>query len=179
MSRIGKRPIAVPDKVTAEVKDDTFIAKGPKGTLELKIPTRLSVAIQDNMVTVSRAANDKQTKSIHGTTRALINNALAGVSEGFKRELEIVGVGYKAQMKGENLSMQLGFSHLVEMEVPEGITVSVPRPTQIIIEGIDKHQVGQFSANIRRVYPPEPYKGKGIRYAGEQVRKKIGKAMAK
>ena len=179
MSRIGKNPIVLPDKVKVEIKDTAMAIQGPKGKLDFILPWGITASLNDNAILVQRKSSDKKTRSLHGTIRAIINNIVTGVSHGFKKELEIIGVGYKAQIKGKILSMQLGFSHSVDMEIPEGLTVTLPSATKIIIEGIDKYKVGQFAANIRRVYPPEPYKGKGIRYSGEFVRKKLGKALAK
>lgn len=179
MSRIGKMPIVIPDKVKVNVDKGEISVGGPKGKLNMKLPWGISVKIEDNKIIVERVSSDKQMKSLHGTMRALINNMVIGVTEGFKKELEIVGVGYKAQMKGKDLVLQLGFSHPIELKVPEGINVSVPAQTRIVIEGIDKYKVGQYAANIRSIYPPEPYKGKGIRYSGEGVRRKLGKALSK
>ena len=179
MSRTGKQPITLPKGVKAAVSGNTVNIEGPKGKLNVTLPSGIKVEVQEDKVVVSRLNDEKQNKSMHGTARALINNMVVGVSEGFKKELEIVGVGYKAQMKGKDLALNVGFSHPVEFKIPEGLKVSVPKPNRIEIEGIDKQLLGQFAADVRGVNPPEPYKGKGIRYAGEEVRKKLGKALAK
>ncbi|MCF7873264.1 MAG: 50S ribosomal protein L6 [Candidatus Omnitrophica bacterium] len=179
MSRIGKQKITIAKEVKAEVKGQNIVVKGPKGSLSFDFNCLIELKIEDNLISVERKNNTKEAKSLHGTTRAIIANMVKGVVEGYKKELEIIGVGYKAQMKGKNLDLNIGFSHPIEFSVPEGLKVSTPSNTRIAIEGIDKQQVGQFAAKVRRVYPPEPYKGKGIRYLGEEVRKKIGKALAK
>ncbi len=179
MSRIGRKPILIPEKVNVELKDRSVSVSGPKGNLSLKLPSPISVEIREKEIIVKRAGEDKKTKSLHGTFRALINNMVIGVTEGFKKELEIVGMGYKVQLKGTNLILQLGFSHSVEIPIPEDLKVTLGGANKITIEGIDKQRVGQFAAQLRAIYPPEPYKGKGIRYAQEVVRKKLGKAMAK
>ena len=179
MSRIGKQPIILPSGVKIQLQGKTVAVEGSKGRLTLDLPLGINVDVSDNTVKIARENEEKLTRSLHGTVRALIYNMVVGVSEGFKKDLEIIGVGYKAQMKGKNLLLNMGFSHPVEMVVPQGLKVSVPRATAITIEGIDKQLVGEFAAKIRRIYPPEPYKGKGIRYAGEEVRKKLGKALAK
>jgi len=165
--------------VKVKLEKSLCLVEGSKGKLELAIPTGIAVEIGEADLAVKRENDSKELRSLHGTIRVLINNMVKGVTEGFKKDLEIIGVGYKAQIKGKDLVLNVGFSHLVEMPVPEGLNVSVPAPTKITVEGIDKQKVGEFAANIRRVYPPEPYKGKGIRYAGEEVRKKLGKALAK
>jgi large subunit ribosomal protein L6 len=179
MSRVGKNPIPIPEKVKVEFKGSEISVQGPKGTLSLSLHPLIKVTVEEANIIVARQSEDKRAKALHGTMRALINNMVVGVTEGFKKELEIVGMGYKTQMKGKDLVLQMGFSHPVEITPPEGLKVSTSGPTKIIIEGIDKHQVGQFAAQLRDIYPPEPYKGKGIRYAGEEVRKKLGKAMTK
>ncbi len=179
MSKIGKQPIDIPQGVKVSIKDRTITVEGPKGKLNFGFSSLVDVEVSDSKIVVKPLSQEKLGKALFGTTRAVINNMVKGVTEGFKKELEIVGVGYKAQMKGKTLVLQIGFSHPVEISVPEGINVSVPSATKITIEGIDKIKVGQFAANIRKIYPPEPYKGKGIRYSNEVVRKKLGKAMAK
>ncbi len=179
MSKIGKQPIPVLDKVKIEIKNGVISVQGPQGKLCLPLLSVVEVKCANSQIVVTPVGQSKLARSMFGTTRALISNMVKGVTEGFKKELNIVGVGYKAQMKDKDLVLQIGFSHLVEIKVPEGIKVSLPKPTTIIIEGIDKVLVGQFAANIRKIYPPEPYKGKGIRYSGEVVRKKLGKALAK
>ena len=179
MSKIGKQPIDIPQGVKVSIKDRTITVEGPKGKLNFDFSSLVNVEVSDSKIVVKPLSQEKLGKALFGTTRAVINNMVKGVTEGFKKELEIVGVGYKAQMKGKTLALQIGFSHPVEISVPEGINVSVPSATKVTIEGIDKIKVGQFAANIRKIYPPEPYKGKGIRYSNEVVRKKLGKAMAK
>jgi len=179
MSRVGKKPISILDNVKVEVKDRIVYVEGPKGKLSLSLPSLIDVRIEDKKIIVERKNDSKKAKSMHGTIRALINNMVWGVKEGFKKSLEIVGTGYKAQLKGNNLVLQLGFSHPVEVVIPQDLKVSLEGQTRIIIEGVDKQRVGQFAAQIRAIFPPEPYKGKGIRYTGEEVRKKLGKAMAK
>lgn len=179
MSRIGRKPIPILEKVKVEVKDGIVYVEGPKGRLSLKLDPLINVKVEDNKVMVERKNDSKRAKSMHGTTRALINNMVIGVKEGFKKGLEIVGTGYKAQLKGNTLVLQLGFSHPVEVNIPQDLKVTVEGQNKIFVEGIDKQRVGQFAANIRAIFPPEPYKGKGIRYIGEEVRRKLGKAMAK
>lgn len=179
MSRTGKQPITLPKEVKVKIEGNSLGVESPKGKLHLSWPVGISVEQKDNAITVKRLGDTKQLKSLHGTIRALINNMIEGVTKGYKKELEIIGVGYKAQTKGKNLVIALGFSHLVELPIPEGLKISLPTQTRIVIEGIDKQKVGEFAAVIRRHYPPEPYKGKGVRYAGEFVRKKLGKALAK
>ncbi len=179
MSRIGRKPIPVLEKVKVEVKDGVVYIEGPKGRLSLRLDPLINVKVEDNKIVVGRRNDSKRAKSMHGTTRALINNMVIGVKEGFKRGLEIVGIGYKAQLKGNALVLQLGFSHPVEVNIPEDLKVTVEGQNKIFIEGIDKQKVGQFAASIRDIFSPEPYKGKGIRYIGEEVRRKLGKAMAK
>lgn len=179
MSRIGERPVAVPQNVKVNLTKDSVEIEGPKGKLQFPIYARIQVHLEDAKVKVTRVGNTKHERSLHGLTRAMIANMIQGVSAGFSKELEMIGVGYRAQLSGNKLMLQLGFSHPVEYIVPEGLTLEIPKPTQIIIKGIDKQKVGQSAANIRAFLPPEPYKGKGIRYVGEQVRRKAGKAMAK
>lgn len=179
MSRIGKQPVILPKGVKAQMEDNFISVQGVKGTLELNIPEKIKIEVNSENVIVKRESEEKETRSLHGTIRALINNMIKGVQEGFKKELEIIGVGYKAQMTANTLILNLGFSRPVEINVPSGIKISTPKPNRMVIEGIDKQKVGQFAAQIRRIYPPEPYKGKGVRYVGEEVRKKLGKALAK
>ncbi|NQV04880.1 MAG: 50S ribosomal protein L6 [Candidatus Omnitrophica bacterium] len=178
MSRIGKRAIQVPDKVKIEIKAGNVLTEGPKGKLEWKLPEGVEVKVSEKEVVVNRLREDKIGYSIHGLTRAYINNMVKGVSEGYTKSLEIIGVGYRAQMQGKVINLQLGFSHPVSYPIPEGISVKTPKPNQIVIEGIDKAKVGEVAAEIRDFLKPEPYKGKGIRYTGEYVRKKAGKAVA-
>ena len=176
MSRIGKMPVAIPAGVEVSVSGQHVSVKGPKGTLERDFHERVSVSVEDGQAIVSREDDGRESRALHGLSRALLANMVTGVSEGFRRELEIIGVGYRAAMKGSDLEMQLGFSHSVPFSAPDGITFEVPEQTKIIVSGIDKEQVGQVAANIRKIRPPEPYKGKGIRYSGEHVRRKAGKA---
>ncbi len=179
MSRIGKNPVAIPKNVNIKFEGGICRVEASNNKLELPIPLGIKIEIKDTEILVTRENESKKVKSLHGTIRVLISNMVKGVSEGFKKELEINGVGYKAQMKGKSLVLNIGFSHPVDIPVPEGLKVSTPSATRVTIEGIDKQRVGEFAAKIRRIYPPEPYKGKGIRYLGEEVRKKLGKALAK
>ena len=176
MSRIGKEPISVPTDVNISIQGRNVGVTGPKGSLDLDLPGEIDVRQEDGTVLVERPNDDRKNKALHGLTRSLINNMVIGVSEGFKKELEIVGVGYRAAKSGDGLELQLGFSHPVKVKAPEGITFDVPEPTQIIVSGINKEVVGQVAADIRSYRKPEPYKGKGIRYAGEYVARKAGKA---
>ncbi len=176
MSRIGSSPIQIPNGVDVSVKQGHVTVKGPKGTLERDIDQRITVTVDDGVVSLSRADDERQSRAMHGLYRALIANMVTGVSTGYSKELTAVGVGYRANLQGRKLELQVGFSHPVRMDAPDGIDFEVPEPTKIIVSGIDKELVGQTAANIRGVRPPEPYKGKGIRYANEQVRRKAGKA---
>ena len=178
MSRIGKAPVALPDGVNLNVSGDEMQVKGPKGTLSQGIPEGIVLGVADGRATFTRPDDKKPTRAKHGLARALLANMVTGVTEGFRRVLEIQGVGYRAEAAGKTLKLSLGFSHPVEMEIPEGLKVSVENNTVVTIEGIDKEQVGQFAADVRAHRPPEPYKGKGIRYQGEHVRRKVGKAGA-
>jgi len=178
MSRIGKKPIIIPKEVKAEFKEGMVFIEGPKGKLSRSIEPRIKIEIKDNQILVKRETDTKLDRSLHGLYRALIANMVRGVTEGYTKELEIVGVGFKAQIQGNNLNMQLGFSHPVTFPIPEGIKIETPKLTQIIIRGIDKEKVGEVATEIRAIFPPEPYKGKGIRFQGEYVKKKIGKAQA-
>jgi large subunit ribosomal protein L6 len=179
MSRIGKVPVEVPKGVDVKIDKNEVRVKGPKGQLEVTIPPRVSVAQQDGKVVVTRHGDDKQSKAYHGLTQRLIRNMVIGVTEGYRKELEIQGVGYRAALEGNKLSMQLGYSHPINFDAPQGIKIEVPKPTSVVISGYDKQQVGQVAAVIRGFRPPEPYKGKGVRYLGEQVRRKVGKTGAK
>ena len=176
MSRIGNKPITVPEGVEVKLDGQHITVKGPKGTLERDVHSNIKVSINDNIITVERPNDEPENRSLHGLTRTLINNMIVGVLNEYKRELEINGVGYRAQKKGNNLVMNLGYSHPVEMEAPAGITFDVPNPNQIIVRGIDKELVGQTAAVIRTKRPPEVYRGKGIKYAEEHIRRKEGKA---
>jgi large subunit ribosomal protein L6 len=176
MSRIGKEPIEMPSGVEMSVDGDVVTVTGPKGTLSQTIDPRISVSVEDGVITVTRDNDEREARALHGLYRALIANMVVGVSAGYTTELQAIGVGYRAAMKGTALELQVGFSHPVMIEAPQGITFEVPEQTRIVVAGIDKQLVGQVAANIRRVRPPEPYKGKGIRYVGEHVRRKAGKA---
>jgi large subunit ribosomal protein L6 len=178
MSRIGKAPVALPGNVTVQLSDDAMQVKGPKGSLFCAIPDGVEVAMADGQVRFTRADDSKPGKARHGLARAMLANMIRGVTEGFSQRLEIQGVGYRAEASGKKLKLTVGFSHPVEMAIPDGIKVSVENNTLIKIEGIDKALVGQFAADVRGFKPPEPYKGKGIRYQGEHVRRKVGKAGA-
>ncbi len=179
MSRIGKMPVVIPSGVKITLEGNHIAVEGPKGKLERDIHPEIDVVIEGDVLTVTRPSDDKDHRSLHGLTRALINNMVVGVTTGFKKELEIVGVGYRAAKQGNNLVLTVGYSHPVEMEPGEGISIEVPTPNRITINGIDKEKVGAFAANVRAVRPPEPYKGKGIKYDGEFIIRKAGKAGAK
>jgi large subunit ribosomal protein L6 len=177
MSRIGRTPITVPATVTVSVTEGRVTVSGPNGTLERLIPGEITLALGDGVCTVERPDDEREHRALHGLTRSLVANMVQGVTEGYQKELEIVGVGYRAQARGPGaLELALGFSHPVHFEAPDGITFEVPAPTRIIVKGIDKEAVGQVAANIRKLRKPEPYKGKGVRYAGERVVRKAGKA---
>ncbi len=176
MSRIGKMPVTVPSGVDVTIEGTTLKVKGSKGELARSFSDRVSLDLSDGTLMVSRADDSREARALHGLTRALVFNMVTGVAEGYSKSLEIHGVGYRAAMKGSGIEFQLGFSHPVYVEAPEGITFEVPEPTRVIISGIDKERVGQVAADIRKIRPPEPYKGKGIRYAGEKIRRKAGKA---
>jgi large subunit ribosomal protein L6 len=177
MSRIGKTPIPIPSGVEISVSGSTVEVKGPKGSLTHDLPDQVSLSHDDGTITLDRVDDERASKALHGLSRSLVNNMVTGVSEGFRKELEIVGVGYRCHAKGKDqLEFQLGFSHPVNVQAPEGIEFDVPQQTQIIVSGIDKQVVGQVAAEIRALKKPEPYKGKGIRYAGEHIVRKAGKA---
>ena len=175
MSRIGKKPIEIPAGVTITNNNNTVTVKGPKGELTRSFNADIEIKVEENIITVSRPSDVKEHRALHGTTRALLANMVEGVSKGFEKTLELIGVGYRAQIQGKKLILSVGYSHPVEMEPEEGIEVEVPANTKIIVRGTDKERVGALAANIRDVRPPEPYKGKGIRYEGEFVRRKEGK----
>ncbi len=179
MSRIGRKPIAIPAGVEVKVADGVVTVKGPKGTLTQKYNTAMTVEVAGNEVLVTRPNDEKENRSLHGLTRTLINNMVIGVTEGFKKELEVNGVGYRVQKQGSNLVMNLGYSHQVIVSEIPGITIEAPGPNQIVISGMDKQLVGQFAAEVREKRPPEPYKGKGIKYTTEHIRRKEGKAGGK
>lgn len=176
MSRIGKAPIEVPDKVEVTLNGNTVTVKGPLGTLSRTFRPEIEISQEGKTVLVTRKNEDRLSRSLHGLSRTLLNNMILGVSRGFTRNLEIIGVGYKAQTQGKKLIMALGYSHPVEMEFPEGVEVTVDANTKLQVKGIDKQAVGDFSALIRSKRPPEPYKGKGVKYAEERIRRKAGKA---
>lgn len=176
MSRIGSSPIPLPDGVEFVLNGNEVTVKGPKGSLDFSLDPRITVSIADGVATLTRANDMRETRSLHGLSRALLANMVVGVLTGYRKDLEMVGVGYRASLKGKTLELLVGFSHPVHIEAPDGIEFEVPEQTKITVSGIDKQQVGQVAADIRKVRPPEPYKGKGIRYAGEQVRRKAGKA---
>lgn len=176
MSRIGKLPVILPAGVTAKVDGQTVEVKGPKGTLAREFSPKIAIALEDNAIKVTRNSDQPEERSLHGLTRALINNMVVGVSAGFEKKLNLVGVGYRAGMNGKKLTLTVGKSHPVEMDPGPDLAVAVPQPNIIVISGIDKEKVGAFAANVREVRPPEPYKGKGIKYADEVIRRKAGKA---
>jgi large subunit ribosomal protein L6 len=176
MSRIGKAPIAVPQGVEIKHAGSAVEVKGPKGTLSHKIPTGISLHVEDNVAHVNRDGDGKRSRSLHGLVRTLIANMVTGVTQGFEKKLEIVGIGYRANLQGRNLQLSLGYSHPVLYAIPEGVEVMVDKQTNITVAGIDKQKVGQVAAEIRSFRKPEPYKGKGIRYVDEQVRRKAGKS---
>lgn len=176
MSRVGKMPIPIPDKTKVDIKDKMITVTGPKGTLSREIHADMSAALEENQVIVTRASDQKKHRALHGLTRSLLNNMVIGVSEGYKKELELRGVGYRSELKGKVLVLQLGYSHPIVLRYPDGIDIEVlPKENKIIITGVDKELVGQVAAKIRGFRKPEPYKGKGIRYVGEYVRSKAGK----
>jgi large subunit ribosomal protein L6 len=175
MSRIGRKPVDVPEAVTVTIAPGNIVVKGPKGELVQTYSQDMTVSQEENTILVTRPTDRGPHRALHGLTRSLIANMVEGVTDGFEKRLEIQGVGYRAALKGKNLEMALGYSHPVPIEAPEGIEFEVPQPTEIIVRGIDKQLVGQVAADIRKRRPPEPYKGKGIRYRGEQVLRKVGK----
>jgi len=176
MSRVGKLPIPVPSKVKVDLVDQTVRIEGPRGKLHCRVPAGIRVAVDDGHVRVAREADDRRARSLHGLTQRLISNMMQGVSEGYTRVLEIVGVGYRAEAKGQALQLSLGYSHPILFQLPPGIQAKVERQTIITLEGIDRQLLGETAATIRRLRPPEPYKGKGIKYADEVLRRKAGKA---
>lgn len=179
MSRIGNAPVVIPAGVEIKLDGSFMKVKGPHGELEYTFNENIKISMKDGVVKVERPNNNKENRSLHGTTRALIQNMVTGVSSKFKKELEMVGVGYKSSVAGKKLVINAGYSHPVEMEIPAGLTVEVPQSTKIIISGIDKQVVGAFASNVRKVRPPEPYKGKGIKYIDEHIRRKVGKTGSK
>jgi large subunit ribosomal protein L6 len=179
MSRIGKKPIPVPDKVKVEIKPDSVVVTGPKGSVTNPIPPGIKFEQKDKQVTAIRQDDSGSQKAFHGLARALVANAVHGVTEGFTKELEIVGVGYRAEQRKNSVVFTLGFSHPIEYPLPPGIAISVEKQTRLVVSGVDRQQVGQVAANIRSLKKPDPYKNKGIRYAGERLKKKAGKAGGK
>lgn len=176
MSRIGKQPISIPAGVQVKLEDGNHISvKGPKGELQRTLPSDMIIEVGENVIEVKRPSDGRQHKSLHGLTRTLVANMVQGVTQGYERKLELVGTGYRATLQGSTLNLAVGFSHPVQIQPPDGISIEVPRPVEVIIRGINKELVGQVAADIRAVKPPEPYLGKGIRYSGERVRRKVGK----
>jgi large subunit ribosomal protein L6 len=178
MSRIGKKPIPAVKAVKLEKKDGILKVHGPKGELVVRIPDSIGLEVKESEIQLTRSSDIKSQKALHGTWRALVNNMIKGVSEGFQKKLEIVGVGYKAEVKGKRIQLALGYSHPILFAPPAGIKIEIPVPTSIVISGIDKQLVGQVAAKLRSFRPPEPYKGKGVKYEGEYIRRKAGKAAA-
>lgn len=178
MSRIGKLPISIPEKVEVNLKDNYLTCKGPQGELARQLNSQMEIKLENNEIIVNRPSDNKEHRSLHGLTRSLVANMVEGVSTGFSRKLQIIGVGYKAEMKGKNIVITIGYSHPIVMNLPDTIQASVPSPTEIVIQGSDKELVGMIAAKIRSFRKPEPYKGKGIRYSGEYVRRKAGKTGA-
>ncbi len=177
MSRIGKQPIILPDGVTVTIEGTRVKVNGPKGVLERTMPPMVEVELDDRTVTVQRVDDSRQARAMHGLSRTLVNNMVVGVSEGYRKQLEIVGVGYRAQLRSPSeIELALGFSHPVIVKAPDGIGFEAPSPTRLVVQGVDKELVGQVAANIRKIRKPEPYKGKGVRYEGEKVVREVGKA---
>ncbi|HEV2375536.1 MAG TPA: 50S ribosomal protein L6 [Streptosporangiaceae bacterium] len=176
MSRIGRLPVVIPAGVNVTVAGREVTVAGPKGTLSLQVAEPIEVTQEDGVIRVTRPSDDGRVRALHGLSRSLVANMVTGVTEGYRKTLEIVGVGYRVQAKGSGVEFSLGFSHPVPVNPPEGITLRVETPTRLVVEGIDKQQVGEVAANIRKLRKPDPYKGKGVRYAGEQIRRKVGKA---
>jgi large subunit ribosomal protein L6 len=177
MSRIGKQPVAIPAKVKVEVKGQKIFVEGPKGKLDLELPRRTAAKVENGNVLISRQGDDAQAKALHGLSRSLVNNMVKGVSDGFVKKLEIQGVGFKAAVQGKNVNLSLGYSHPLNYAIPDQVKVTVEENTKLTIEGPDKQVIGQVAAEIRAYYPPEPYKGKGVRYVGEKVERKEGKTV--
>ena len=177
MSRIGKKPVVIPSTVKAQMQGQTVTLQGPKGKLDLRVHPRLKVNVQEGQILVERPTNIRTDRALHGLTRSLIQNMLVGVTQGFKKDLEIVGVGFKAQVKGRILNLALGFTHPIDYQIPDGIEIKCPNPTRVEVSGLDKQKVGQAAAEIRLFAEPEPYKGKGIHYVGEVIRRKQGKTV--
>src|ERR1700722_18089154 len=176
MSRIGRLPVTVPSGVDVVIDSRKVSVKGPKGQLSLEVPAPIEVKLEDGVINVTRPSDEGEVRALHGLSRSLIANMVVGVTDGYRKTMEIVGVGYRVQARGKDLEFALGFSHPVPVPAPEGFTFSVETPTRFVVEGIDKQQVGEVAANIRKLRKPDPYKGKGVRYQGEQIRRKVGKA---
>lgn len=176
MSRIGRLPVKIPSGVEVTINGREVVVKGPKGELAHTVAEPIEVTQNDGTITVTRPSDEGEVRALHGLSRSLVANMVTGVTEGYRKTLEIVGVGYRVQQRGANLEFALGFSHPVTVNAPEGITLRVETPTRLVVEGIDKQQVGEVAANIRKLRKPDPYKGKGVRYEGEQIRRKVGKA---
>jgi large subunit ribosomal protein L6 len=175
MSRIGKKPIPVPDGVTVEIKPGHVSVKGPKGELRQEVSREMKITQDDGVLKVERPTDRGEHRALHGLTRSLIANMMVGVTDGYEKRLEIQGVGYRARLQGKSLELALGYSHPVSVSAPDGIEFEVPQPTQVVVRGIDKQLVGEIAARVRKARPPEPYKGKGVRYAGEHIARKVGK----
>jgi large subunit ribosomal protein L6 len=175
MSRIGKLPVPLPSGVDVKVDGSHVTVKGPKGQMEMDAHPSMLMEVKEGELIVTRPSEQKEHRALHGLTRSLINNMVVGVTDGWEKKLEIVGIGYRAEEQGKGIKLTLGFSHQIDYPAPEGITIACPQPTQVVVTGIDKQKVGQVAAEIRSFRPPEPYKGKGVRYAGEHVRRKAGK----
>jgi large subunit ribosomal protein L6 len=178
MSRIGNKSVEIPEKVKVNIDNEGAVSvEGPKGTIGWKLPRGIKASVQDNRVSLMREAETHRVKALHGLSRSLVHNMVQGVSQGFRKQLEVEGVGFRAAVQGSTLNLNLGFSHPIPFQIPQGIKITVTDATKINIEGVDKKLVGQVAADIRGFYPPEPYKGKGVRYAGEQIRRKVGKTV--
>lgn len=177
MSRLGKRPVLLKDSIKVEIQKQQVTLQGPKGSLSLRIPAGIQIEQKERQLTLQRDSDSKTARALHGTVRSLLGNMVQGVTEGFKRELEIEGVGFRAQVQGKTLILQLGFSHPIEFPIPDDVKIQAPAQNRIVIEGADKARVGEMASKIRSFFPPEPYKGKGIRYAGEIIRRKAGKTV--
>ncbi len=177
MSRIGRKPVEIPVEVKADLKDQHLSIQGPKGKLDLNVHRRMKVSVKDGKLLVERPTDIRTDRALHGLTRSLIHNMVVGVTQGFTKELEIVGVGFKAVVKGKILNLALGFTHPIDFQIPEGIEIKCPNPTRVVVTGTDRQKVGQVAAEIRLCYEPEPYKGKGIHYVGEVIRRKQGKTV--
>ncbi len=178
MSRVGKKPISIPNSVKIKIDTNKIFVEGPKGKLDFVFPEVLEIKVEDSILSISNKSSFKKDGALYGLTRSIVNNMVVGVTDGFSKELEIRGVGFRVQVQGKKLSLALGFSHPIDYDIPEGITIETPKPTNVIVKGIDKMMVGKVASKIRSFYRPEPYKGKGIRYVDENVRKKAGKTVA-